>query len=450
MKSIKSFKKSYTKILIIIIILSLVLRLFLLHPTFSDENFYFNVGKNILEGKIPYKDFFFAHPPFQIYVLAFMFKVFGISFLVGKFLSLVASTLSVFLIYLILKELYDEKSGFFAALIFLITPTFLSFSTIGHGMWETLLFVLLSFYLATKNKLNFAVVTFVIAILFRYLAVLYLPFLIILLYFRKQKFKTFLFWFFPTFIISIFLLFLIFGSNYVDQTVSYQLFSKVYMSAFGVDMQYWNIGYFFLFLSLVSAVVAYANKDKVLLLLASMPLIADMIILFSLKLFFYHYFLISLAFCIISIGRVLTISKERIIKVFVSVILLLSILNNIPTIDFYLNPKYAERYYSMASFIENSISANDSIFGEPVATGYVSFVTNRRISSNYLDSYLRHLIFEGEEKVIENLKKDKPKIFIEIENYYLSNPSFSKFILENYVLEREFEGTPNYSVYRIK
>jgi 4-amino-4-deoxy-L-arabinose transferase-like glycosyltransferase len=408
------------------------------------------MGNSILNGKTPYNDFFFAHPPLQVYTLALIYRLFGVSFVAGKMLTLIMSTLSVFLVYSILKELYDEKSGLFAAAVLLITPAFLSFSTIGYGMWETLLFVLLSVYLAIKNKLNFSAITFVIAILFRYLAVVYLPFLVILLYLRKQKFKIFLFWFFSTFTISILLLILIFGSNYIGQTILYQLFSKVYAGTLGIEMQYWSIGYFFLFLSLVSIVVAYANKDKILLLFASTSIIADMIILFSLKLFFYHYFLISLAFCIMAVGRTLIISKEWIIKVFIPIILLLAILNNIQTIDFYLNPKYAERYYSMVNLIENSTSVNDSIFGEPVATNYVSFVTSRKISSNYLDSYLQHLIFDDEQKVIENLEKNKPKIFIEMENYYSSNPTFSKFLSENYVLERKFEGIPNYSVYKIK
>lgn len=436
--------------LILIIFLFMVIKLIFIFPTFSDENVYFNIAKNVLEGKIPYKDFFFAHPPLQIYFLAFMFKIFGTSFLVGKLLSLITSTLSVFLIYLILKELYDEKSGFLAALIFLITPVFLSFSTIGHGMWETLFFVLLSTYLMIKNKLNFAGITFVIAILFRYLAVLYLPFLIILLYLRKQKVKTFLIWGFPIFFISILLMIFIFGSSYFEQTVSYQIFSKISTDASEVQMQYWSIGYFFFFLSLISAIVMYTNKDKALLLFALISLITDMMILFGLKLIFYHYFLISLAFCVMAVGRVLMLSKDWIVKIIIPIILLLAILSNTPTLDFYLNPAYAERYYSMASFIENSTSTNNSIFGEPVITNYVSFVSNRRISSNYLDSYLSHLIFEGEEKVIGNLNKDKPNIIIEMDSYYLSNSYFRNFIMSNYAFERKFEGISSYSIYRLR
>ena len=37
---------------------------------FGDENVYFYMSDAILRGFIPYKDFFFADPPFFIYMMA--------------------------------------------------------------------------------------------------------------------------------------------------------------------------------------------------------------------------------------------------------------------------------------------------------------------------------------------------------------------------------------------
>jgi hypothetical protein len=59
-------------------------------------------------------------------------------------------------------------------------------------------------------------------------------------------------------------------------------------------------------------------------------------------------------------------------------------------------------------------------------------------------------MFDGEEKVIKNLNEDKPKLFIEMEGYYLSNPYFMDFILKNYRLEKKIEGIPNYLIYVLK
>jgi hypothetical protein len=148
-------------------------------------------------------------------------------------------------------------------------------------------------------------------------------------------------------------------------------------------------------------------------------------------------------------GRVFTSSNDILIKIAIPLILSFAILLNLSTIDFYLNPRYSEKFYYAAEFIMNNTSGNDTIFGEPVITNYVSFTTGREIASNYLDSYIQHLKFEGEEKVVERLKENKPKVFIEMKNYYFST-SLKDFIQENYVLEKEIKEMPNYFLYKIK
>ena len=436
-------------ILAVIIIFTFIIRLIFLHPSFSDENVYFLMGKSLTEGKTPYKDFFFAHPPLQIYTLALLFSVFGSSFIIGKMLTLITSTLCVVLTFLISKELFDEKTAFITAIIFLVAPAFLAFSTMGHGMWETMFLVLLSTYLLIKNKLYLSGITLVAAIFFRYLTIIYFPFFLVLLYLRKQKFKQFLISFFLTFLVSSTLILCTFGSDYINQTISYHVFSKVVQATpMSQMMQYWSMGYFFLFLSLISGFIAYTKKDKLLLLFAVTPLIADILILLGLRLIFYHYFFISLAFCVIAAGRVLTISKDWIVKVMIPLILFLSIVSNIKTLDFYLNPSHAENYYYIAEFIQNNTSQPDKIFGEPVVTNYVSFVTGKEIASDYLDSYLGHLMFEGEDTVIQKIDKEKPKFIIEMEGYYMTDPYLKEYILKNYRLDTEVPGIPRDFIYR--
>jgi hypothetical protein len=268
---------------------------------------------------------------------------------------------------------------------------------------------------------------------------------------REYKIKRFLIPFLIFSILIALVLILVFGENLINDTILFQVKNtgtKIYQEYF--TSQYLSIGLFFIFLGLLSAVYAFQSKNKTLLLFSVYPIVADITMFFLFREIYYHYFLINLPLYAISIGKTFTESKDKIIQLSILVILVLSIVSNIPTIDFYLNPKYSERYYSIANFIENKTSINDSIFGEPVITNYVSFITNRRISSNYLDSFMRHLIFEGEQNVVNNLERDKPKIVIESDNYFLSNPSFRSFILNNYNFERKFEGLPNYSIYFIK
>ena len=65
----------------------------------SDENVYFYMGKVISDGGVPYKDFFYAHPPLHIYILAFLIKLFGVNIAALKFFSLFAIVVSAFFLY---------------------------------------------------------------------------------------------------------------------------------------------------------------------------------------------------------------------------------------------------------------------------------------------------------------------------------------------------------------
>ena len=454
-------KISHTCILAVVVLAFLFVRLLLIHPTFSDETLYFNVAKHVLNGAAPYKDFFFAHPPLQPYVLALVFKIFGTSFWIAKAVSTVFASLCVLLTYLISKELYKDqhskKSSFLSALIIFTTPAFITFSTMGYGMWETLFLVLLSMYVLVKNGGGkgedkktelLAAIVFASAVFFRYLALLYLPFLILLLRARKIKFKRFGLLTTTIILVALGFCVLVFGQAYIQQTVYYHAFSKVVLEApRGQKMQYLGIGFFSMFLALLSASVGYAEKDRVLLVLAITALATDLIILVGLKLIFYHYFIISLPFYSIAAGRAFTISKDRIVKAMIPIVIVLSIISNIQTIDFYLNPSYANRFYEAVGLVESGTLESDTIFGEPVLTNYISFVTDRKIAGGYLDSYKRHLLFEDVPQVIEDIKSDEPRFLIEMENYYMTDQNF-KSLFDGYELEKEMPGTPNYYIYK--
>jgi hypothetical protein len=60
---------------------------------------------------------------------------------------------------------------------------------------------------------------------------------------------------------------------------------------------------------------------------------------------------------------------------------------------------------------------DDLIFGEPRTINYISFVTNRKIVGNFLDSDLKHINFEGRERVINIIRTAKPKLIIADKNY---------------------------------
>lgn len=73
----------------------------------GDEGYYLHITDRMLQGQIPYKDFFLQYPPGHFYILALFFKLFGISVITGRILTL-AYCLSIFI--LTLYFLYEYKS----------------------------------------------------------------------------------------------------------------------------------------------------------------------------------------------------------------------------------------------------------------------------------------------------------------------------------------------------
>lgn len=441
-------------VLVAVLSIFVLVRIIFIHPSFSDETVYFNMGKQILKGLVPYKDFFFAHPPLQLYLLASVFRFLGAKLVVGKTISLISASMCVLLTYLISKNLYKSnhvKVGFLSAIVFIAGPAFISFSTMGYGMWEASMFVLLSTYVLLKKDRNrgwfLASVLFSTAVFFRYIALLYLPFLFLLLREMKIKIKKFAIAV-PTIMAIFFLICMaVFGEGYLNQTIYYHVFSKASMVApVEQRMQYLNMGFFSIFLALLSLSIAYQEKDRKLAILSMTALLPDMLMLIGLKLVFYHYFIISLPFYSMVAGISLISSKDRLVKIIIAVIISLSILSNLQTIDFHINPKYANRFYEISDLVQSETLENETIFGEPVMTNYISLITGREIAANYLDSYIRHLMFEGTEKAVEKIMVDQPKILIEMENYYLTDPNL-KDLFDDYILEKAFSGVPNYLVY---
>lgn len=440
----RSDKKFFTPLLLLVLS-SIAVRLFFLHPTFSDESFYFNVAKNIAEGKIPYKDFFFAHPPLQVYALATLYKIFGVSFFVGKLLTLISSSLCIVLLYLIVRQFYKEKSAFLASILFIISPPFLAFSSISYGMWECMVFFLLSLLLLLKKRNFLSAIFFATSVFFRYVTVFYLPLFLILLYLRNEKISRFILYFSLLISLSVILVLGLFGTNYISQTVLYQS-SKVPAQS---QNQYFSMNIFFIFLATTSALIGYFEKNKLMITFSLLPLLIDVLLLLSLKETFYHYFLLSIPFYLIAFSKVFEM-RYTFLRLTVVAILAISLILNFSTLDFYLNPAHAEKFYYMANFIEKNTEKSDTIFGEPVATNYVSFVAGREVAGNYLDSYIQHLVFEGTEKVVGNLSREKPRVIIEMENYYTGMKDFQKFISENYILTKEIGGIPKYLIFRYK
>jgi 4-amino-4-deoxy-L-arabinose transferase-like glycosyltransferase len=200
------------------LLLFLIIRSFFVTPVPSDETIYINMAKALKEGLLPYKDFFYAHPPFQL-LLLFPVAQTGNFFLTKIYISIIG-LVCVFLTYLIAKKIFDEKTAFISMLFFLLFPGFIIFGNSAMGTFESLVFFLLSFYSLLKDKPLLSAIFMSISFFTRYLILLLIPFVLIYLFlYNKKRLKYFV----AYFIFISFGLFLViysfFGFNFIIDTV---------------------------------------------------------------------------------------------------------------------------------------------------------------------------------------------------------------------------------------
>jgi hypothetical protein len=218
-----------------------------------------------------------------------------------------------------------------------------------------------------------------------------------------------------------------FGFKFIRDTIIYHLWSNIKLSLELADWiwQYLSLGFFTEFISFISLAFGYLKKDYKLIIFSAYPIIYDFVILLIFKQVIYHYFAFVLPFLSIAFGRTFSSSKFVELKIFLILILFISLFSNFQSLIYYFDKSKNYFFDELVSYTLQLTEKNDLIFGEPRSINYISFVTDRKIVNNYFDSDLKYLSFEGFEKVVEEVKKGKPKIIVVDVNYYK--------ILYNYV-----------------
>ena len=164
-KSVKVVKPAYDrkelKIILSILTLGFVIRLLYILETqsspfiqnlFSDSKIYYDWAKGLSNsGHWFGREVFFMSPGYP-YFLAIIFKFLGSSILAIRVTQALISTANIFLIYLLTKNLFDNKAGYIAAGISAIYSIFIFFSGAVFGETLQTFFVTALLYLLTKNE----------------------------------------------------------------------------------------------------------------------------------------------------------------------------------------------------------------------------------------------------------------------------------------------------------
>ena len=173
-------------------ILALILLVFfvvelkgLSHFDIGDENAYFYMGKLIVDGYLPYRDFFFAHPPLKLLVITPIMALFGFNLIMLKLVPLICTIVTAVFLFMLMRHKFESFSAVLTVVLFLFTKRVMLEATYFLGVNLTAMFVVIGLYfLAVKKRFLSGVFYGVAAVSGLYSVV---PFIVILgfLFFKK-------------------------------------------------------------------------------------------------------------------------------------------------------------------------------------------------------------------------------------------------------------------------
>ena len=139
-RNIKIERYSYITLGLLLVFTILIRLPILVEPWGGDQAGFGHVAKEMLEGKVPYKDFYSLTAYGVFFTFALFFKLFGVTMVSTHIGHLLVSLLSVVLVFFLTHYLYGRKAALIAALCYTIFSNGLAFSGCGYenkSFWGT-------------------------------------------------------------------------------------------------------------------------------------------------------------------------------------------------------------------------------------------------------------------------------------------------------------------------
>jgi hypothetical protein len=138
----------------------LVLKLYALRPTLTDEGVWFYSALLVARGAVPYSDFFCAHPPLHLAIDAITFLAHGgFDLAAGRALLALSGAVQVVCVYAVVRRIaaktspwIREASALAGAVILLLSLSFLVTTTFDTGVAQASAFATLAALLALHGR----------------------------------------------------------------------------------------------------------------------------------------------------------------------------------------------------------------------------------------------------------------------------------------------------------
>jgi hypothetical protein len=372
----------------------LILKLFEMKFKFSDGFTYMYMGKMVLEGFVPYRDFFFASPPLQIYILAFAELFSGGNFLILKIIPIIATIGSGFFIYDYMKKKFGSRYGLVASVLFLFSFLTLLTTDYSTGISETMFFVLGMVYFAESGKPFIAGLFGSFALLIRLYAPL--PIAGTLLYYfiyRKKEILKFILGVLTLFLPVSVIFELISHGAYLNQI----FFFRLHLVS-GIGLSKWSVVSFFLvgdiMLVLGSFLYFIFDKEKKSLFL---PILATsfsvLLYIFYSDIYYLYFGLIIAFFAIFTTKFIFEFEgSSSFRKVLILAVMILVIVNSSIYVADYASASNMPFTSSLVSFIKSNSLPNDTIYGNFQVAPLISLLSGRSLAGNIADTNPKNIM----------------------------------------------------------
>lgn len=347
-------------VLLFFFLLHLSFILFHTHNIISDDYTYFYMGKLIVEGNLPYRDFFVGHPPLQIYLYAALILIFGAKIWLVSVIPLFSILIASYIAY----KLTDS----FSIMVFFLSvfPIF-HLSTVGFGLNLGLMFIMLSFYYIDRRPL----LSGIFAGISVFCRLHFLPIAATGIFARISLPKKSKYALGSILIAILFCIMLLFLPEAVEQIFFYHI---------NKHWSYWSVmRYFILGIGIIGLYVSYTTRYF-------LPFAAYLIFLMLLKTVFAYYMIPLSALLVLSFAerRLPTLLKVVIPSMTIGLSLGAAILMVSDVLD---NKREVREIIEEASRLDGELCGNNEI------VPLVALKTNKRIKNNNVDTnYQQHKI----------------------------------------------------------
>ncbi|MFZ2769994.1 MAG: glycosyltransferase family 39 protein [Minisyncoccia bacterium] len=393
--------------------------------------------KAILDGSIPYKDFFTADPPFFIYTIT-LFKTFiGSNIILFIVFPVLLDSLSAIIIYLIIKE-KEFKFAFLGPILYLFSFTVLSTSDYVTGAELMISLMLLALYTEVSKKHFWSGVFWALACLCKLYAA---PALIGVLVYKMYK-KEFVE--LKQIIIGGLIATLIVLLPFIimaPKELFYDLIIHQFRRPIGINK--WGVLEFFIslewFILLVGIIGAFISKNKIWVV----SLLSSIVFFLVYRDLYYLYLHLLIPFIILLTVELVDFLDSKaqefslafiIFFIFISIFPVSTYSNTIKNQGVFVNPE---------EIVEALKTAPDSfpVYGVQEVAPLVALLANKNIAQNIIDTNTQNFASgtHNRDKISKEVVKDGVYLIARVGEYPEQNIHDTGF--ENYFSEKIFKDT---------